>query len=834
MANVSGFLQQLLNARYGKDVRQAIHDSIREINKQVEESDTSALASAQAAQTAATEAKNAVNNIGTTVDEHIKKQTNIVTDDNFGEKANAYLTEKLYPILENEIGVVNTRYEYGDVRRYGAIGDGVTDDTRALEVAFKNAKAYKTVIKLEKNKTYIMRTGAPLGTYSILEGNGATILVDRIISNTDEWGENYDYQFFTDNGFNGNIKIFDWKDVTINFSPELMTKADGTTDMQYIFRFYDCEEFRMKNVNIIADGDDRNAINIFTFCGHGKIFMDNCNFKNTQRYRENGSILWIQSRLADGYYARIYNCNFYCNCWDEIVSLYSSGTHDIVIDGCTIIKEWYDTYYNAKQELAHNFLGFFVTNNYLEPTTFTKEEVAKIYHNVIYSNCKLVCKPINPNSAIGILGITAHGNCYETPSTTQFVNCDIDIKNLDMVAKAGATDNYTNNHDWINNNNVIFADCNIKLSNFTGKRGIARSNSANLTFKNCQMILDTYIYNQVWNNENKCSCYRLSMENNKIRINNANSVLFKVNPLARETFRIVGNDIIATDENGAYKPVSLMGESTSADGYDSTAVVYTHSENANYNFYSFGNRINSECLEKQVEESKTSMGNVLYKKKWVACGDSFTHGEFTGYVDSAGKTGMASDAYDSEWGMYKTYPWWIAKRNSMTLVNEAQNGTTMHDNGDNAFSADRYKKIPLDADYITLMFGLNEGSATIGELTDTTTDTVIGAWNVVLEYLITNIPYAKIGIIIADGWINKGMYEALISVAQYWGVPCLDLKGDDSIPLMTGGRWVANNLNTKAQSLRDSAFTVSNENGHPNLKAHEYRSTVIENWLRSL
>ena len=93
MANVSGFLQQMLNARYGKDVRQSIHDSINAINKQLEESDASALASAQAAQTAATEAKSAVNNIGTTVDEHIKKQTNIVTDDNFGEKANAYLPE---------------------------------------------------------------------------------------------------------------------------------------------------------------------------------------------------------------------------------------------------------------------------------------------------------------------------------------------------------------------------------------------------------------------------------------------------------------------------------------------------------------------------------------------------------------------------------------------------------------------------------------------------------------------------------------------------------------------------------------------------------------------
>jgi protein associated with RNAse G/E len=49
MAEVKEYLQNLLNARYGKDVRQSIHDSIQAINAQVEEAETSALASAQIA-----------------------------------------------------------------------------------------------------------------------------------------------------------------------------------------------------------------------------------------------------------------------------------------------------------------------------------------------------------------------------------------------------------------------------------------------------------------------------------------------------------------------------------------------------------------------------------------------------------------------------------------------------------------------------------------------------------------------------------------------------------------------------------------------------------------
>ena len=36
MADIAGCLEQLMNARYGKDVRQSIHDSIQAINEQVE------------------------------------------------------------------------------------------------------------------------------------------------------------------------------------------------------------------------------------------------------------------------------------------------------------------------------------------------------------------------------------------------------------------------------------------------------------------------------------------------------------------------------------------------------------------------------------------------------------------------------------------------------------------------------------------------------------------------------------------------------------------------------------------------------------------------------
>lgn len=49
-----------------------------------------------------------------------------------------------YPILAAEAGVVtlaNARYPYGDVRRFGAVGDGTTDDSAAIQAAIELVRA---------------------------------------------------------------------------------------------------------------------------------------------------------------------------------------------------------------------------------------------------------------------------------------------------------------------------------------------------------------------------------------------------------------------------------------------------------------------------------------------------------------------------------------------------------------------------------------------------------------------------------------------------------------------------------------------------------------------
>lgn len=251
-------------------------------------------------------------------------------------------------------------------------------------------------------------------------------------------------------------------------------------------------------------------------------------------------------------------------------------------------------------------------------------------------------------------------------------------------------------------------------------------------------------------------------------------------------------------------------------------------------------RTDVDNLQNDVTKIKTNVnGNgVLYGKKLVACGDSFTEGDFTGYTDENGLSGKNSPViYDKVRGMYKTYPWWIAERNNMTLVNEAKCGTTITyiPQYTNAFSETRYKNLPKDADYILIKFGINDETshknAPLGTIDDTTNTTFYGAWNVVLEYLITNHPWAKIGIIVTNG-CSVDYVNAIKESAKKWGIPYLDEANGEQVPLLN--RTNKSYVCEKARNLRDAQMKVGETNGHPNVKAHEYESTIVENFLKSL
>lgn len=226
-------------------------------------------------------------------------------------------------------------------------------------------------------------------------------------------------------------------------------------------------------------------------------------------------------------------------------------------------------------------------------------------------------------------------------------------------------------------------------------------------------------------------------------------------------------------------------------------------------------------------------GNVLEGKKWTACGDSFTHGDFSGLPEE--EWYIPEGRYQ---GKLRVYPYIIGNRNNMDVVNMGVNGATIamcrtRPAGE-MFTNGFYQDIPADSDYITFCYGINDWhqNVPLGLPEDTDVWTYYGAWNTVLEDTIGRHPYAHIGIIITNGTTAEYTH-ATREVARRWGIPYLDMQADDRVPMMHRV-YERPGICAAAMELRNRNFTVSDKNRHPSPEAHEYESTFIENFLRSL
>lgn len=322
----------------------------------------------------------------------------------------------------------------------------------------------------------------------------------------------------------------------------------------------------------------------------------------------------------------------------------------------------------------------------------------------------------------------------------------------------------------------------------------------------------------------------------------------EINVLPGEIYKISGrsqyNSALYVIYNASDAAIAIVppSDSSSEQRNYSGEIVIIPQDGVKMRLSSYQVRLIVEKGTRKTVLAVSHADNILWGKKWAACGDSFTAGDFTNYVDKDGHSGINSDAYDSESGHYKTYPWWIAGRNDMDVQWLAMGGNDFTNiaGATRPFSDPNtaiynYTQIANDCDYITLMFGLNENGLTteqIGTKTDADNTTLWGAYNVVLEAILTANPLAKIGIIISDAWLSQSYHDALIAIAKYWGIPYLDLRNGEQVPMMIGGK--LDDHSQVAETLRNNAFKCSAGDVHPNVVAHKYRSTVIENFLRTL
>lgn len=321
-----------------------------------------------------------------------------------------------------------------------------------------------------------------------------------------------------------------------------------------------------------------------------------------------------------------------------------------------------------------------------------------------------------------------------------------------------------------------------------------------------------------------------------------NGVTYKSSPAARMIYIMDSNEQVInyTNESSGVSEITAEG-----DGF-----AYISYANANVPAASFSVD-NSEDVYPRDQfalSDSVIVPDILSGKKWAVLGDSFTNG-VSGNVKILDKGKYA--------GQKAVYPYIIGNKTNMDIVSFFLNGRTLAfpaspgtfaNSITNSNAACYYQNIPDDVDYITIYLGINDshhapgssggdgedntGEIPLGSITDTTVTSFYGAWNVVLPWLIENRPNAHIGIIVSNGCENDNYRLATIEVAKKHGIPYIDLNGDERTPAMI--RSTNPNVAESVKLLLRQKWAVSSSNTHPNDAAHEYESTFIESFLRSI
>lgn len=275
------------------------------------------------------------------------------------------------------------------------------------------------------------------------------------------------------------------------------------------------------------------------------------------------------------------------------------------------------------------------------------------------------------------------------------------------------------------------------------------------------------------------------------------------------------------------KAMIVVGEELPADYSPYSEVVLKYENEKVYPAINIGPKSITE--EKYADKSLPSSAmkdetiqdlkwdNILWGKKLVVCGDSFTYGTGSGRIPASGIYGGKGAQQIANWARF------IALRNNMNLYNEAIGGSTMamptawiedetkvltENELLHIFSYKRYLNSNFDdADYIIIHLGIND-AAKNGKLDDTDATflsdaysgsdgvditqvthadfSFYGAYNKVVRSILTRNPRAKIGIVIAERGSSR-IQQDIINVAIRWGIPYIFQSGDPHVSLIGVG-----------------------------------------------
>ena len=214
----------------------------------------------------------------------------------------------------------------------------------------------------------------------------------------------------------------------------------------------------------------------------------------------------------------------------------------------------------------------------------------------------------------------------------------------------------------------------------------------------------------------------------------------------------------------------------------------------------------------------TPMSGRWVGKRWAVIGDSIT--------EKNEKT-------------LKNYHDYIAENTGIEVVNMGVSGTGYKscENTNEAFYQ-RILNVPINADVVTIFGSGNDlgGNYTLGNATDTGTDTLCGCINKTIDNLCSVLPTVQLGIITPNPWGGfnpsdesnlMAQYSAkIVEICKLRGIPCLDLYHCSGLrPWDNAFLGQAYPMNA-AGSARDRV--------HPNEIGHSIMAPRIKAFLDSL
>lgn len=234
------------------------------------------------------------------------------------------LANGLVAVLQPTNGTVS-------VEQLGAVGDGVTDDTKSIQAAFD---LDDITVTFSKGTTYNITNRIWIrndGTTVI--GNGAT-LAYREYFNFGDWAKTNFAISIGDNETQEIVHDVYIQDLNVDSRDyEAFTKGFEHN----IIRINYAENVELYGCDIIADGVPEDAVhrrisNIDMRSYWKDVVIDSCTLVN-RTYAEAGGTMWIRTGAEGTGNLTVRNCDIEKSCHDEIIAVFGSGAY---ADGITI------------------------------------------------------------------------------------------------------------------------------------------------------------------------------------------------------------------------------------------------------------------------------------------------------------------------------------------------------------------------------------------------------------------------------------------------------------------------------------------------------------------